>query len=184
MKRIFLTLLTTCLLISCNEKGHLSEGTARQLIEEHLQSNLPHQTTNFMLGERKFRTQKDSEEIDKIRNLQKENYLELDSIKTKKRWFSSDSTIVINIRLTEKSLPYVTELKETRAKIKTIEYQLITNKDITIEQKTDTRANAKAILRKMKTPFYIFGKDTDSQDFIIQEFKFKFSDANGWELIK
>ncbi|GIZ15460.1 hypothetical protein [Capnocytophaga catalasegens] len=184
MKKYLIYTLLLSIFVACSEKGQLSQSTAKDLIESHLANEKVFESATITLGEMKLKTNKDTEKIKQIKLLGNENFFDIEEIKSKKRLFSSDSLWIINIKLDEKALPYVIELKETKAKVKTIEYQLTTSKDITIEQKGEKRANASAILRKVKTPFYSFGKDKTEQDFIVKTFKFKYSDENGWEIIR
>ena len=99
-----------------------------------------------------------------------------------KKWLSNDSVWVVNIKCTDKALPYIIELKETRAKVKTLEYTL--SDEVTVEQKGEKTATITATLLKKETPFSFLNKKAGGQDFIQKKYKAKYREKEGWILSK
>ena len=88
----------------------------------------------------------------------------------------------MNIKCTDKALPYVTELKETRAKVKTLEYVL--SNEVSVEQKNEKSATITATFQKKETPFSFLNKKAGGQDFIQKKYKAKYREKEGWTLSK
>ena len=74
------------------------------------------------------------------------------------------------------------ELKETRAKVKTLEYTL--SDEVTVEQKGEKTATITATLLKKETPFSFLNKKAGGQDFIQKKYKAKYREKEGWILSK
>ena len=167
-----LTLLVALLsLVACSD-GKLSPSQAHDLVEAALQDTPMYETAHLTLGEVKYRTKKDGDKIKQIKQLESDDYLSIEEIKVKKKWLSNDSIWVVNIKCTDKALPYVTELKETRAKVKTLEYVL--SNEVTIT----------ATFQKKETPFSFLNKKAGGQDFIQKKYKAKYREKEGWTLSK
>ena len=179
--RKYIILLAAFLSLAACSDGKLTPSQAKDLVEESLEGKPLYETAYITLGEVKLRTQKDGEKIKQIKRLEDEDYLSLEEIKMKKKWLSNDSVWVVNIKCTDKALPFITELKENRAKVKTIEY--ILTEEIQIEQKNEKVATIIATLQKKETPFGFLSKKNNVQDYIQKKFKAKYQEKE-WILTK
>ena len=180
--RKYIILLAAFLSFTACSDGKLTPSQAKDLVEESLEGKPLYETAYITLGEVKLRTQKDGEKIKQIKRLEDEDYLSLKEIKMKKKWLSNDSVWVVNIKCTDKALPYIIELKETRAKVKTLEYTL--SDEVTVEQKGEKTATITATLLKKETPFSFLNKKAGGQDFIQKKYKAKYREKEGWTLSK
>ena len=180
--RKYIILLAAFLSFTACSDGKLTPSQAKDLVEESLEGKPLYETAYITLGEVKLRTQKDGETIKQIKRLEDEDYLSLEEIKMKKKWLSNDSVWVVNIKCTDKALPYIIELKETRAKVKTLEYTL--SDEVTVEQKGEKTATITATLLKKETPFSFLNKKAGGQDFIQKKYKAKYREKEGWTLSK
>jgi hypothetical protein len=180
--RKYIILLVAFLSFTACSDGKLTPSQAKDLVEESLEGKPLYETAYITLGEVKLRTQKDGEKIKQIKRLEDEDYLSLEEIKMKKKWLSNDSVWVVNIKCTDKALPYIIELKETRAKVKTLEYTL--SDEVTVEQKGEKTATITATLLKKETPFSFLNKKAGGQDFIQKKYKAKYREKEGWTLSK
>lgn len=180
--RKYIILLAAFLSLTACSDGKLTPSQAKDLVEESLEGKPLYETAYITLGEVKLRTQKDGEKIKQIKRLEDEDYLSLEEIKMKKKWLSNDSVWVVNIKCTDKALPYIIELKETRAKVKTLEYTL--SDEVTVEQKGEKTATITATLLKKETPFSFLNKKAGGQDFIQKKYKAKYREKEGWILSK
>ena len=180
--RKYIILLAAFLSFTACSDGKLTPSQAKDLVEESLEGKPLYETAYITLGEVKLRTQKDGEKIKQIKRLEDEDYLSLEEIKMKKKWLSNDSVWVVNIKCTDKALPYIIELKETRAKVKTLEYTL--SDEVTVEQKGEKIATITATLLKKETPFSFLNKKAGGQDFIQKKYKAKYREKEGWTLSK
>lgn len=181
MRKYIILLVAFLSLTACSD-GKLTPSQAKNLVEESLEGKPLYETAYITLGEVKLRTQKDGEKIKQIKRLEDEDYLSLEEIKMKKKWLSNDSVWVVNIKCTDKALPYIIELKETRAKVKTLEYTL--SDEVTVEQKGEKTATITATLLKKETPFSFLNKKAGGQDFIQKKYKAKYREKEGWILSK
>lgn len=181
MRKYIILLVAFLSLTACSD-GKLTPSQAKDLVEESLEGKPLYETAYISLGEVKLRTQKDGEKIKQIKRLEDEDYLSLEEIKMKKKWLSNDSVWVVNIKCTDKALPYIIELKETRAKVKTLEYSL--SDEVTVEQKGEKTATITATLLKKETPFSFLNKKAGGQDFIQKKYKAKYREKEGWILSK
>lgn len=180
--RKYIILLAAFLSLAACSDGKLTPSQAKDLVEESLEGKPLYETAYITLGEVKLRTQKDGEKIKQIKRLEDEDYLSLEEIKMKKKWLSNDSVWVVSIKCTDKALPYIIELKETRAKVKTLEYTL--SDEVTVEQKEEKTATITATLLKKETPFSFLNKKAGGQDFIQKKYKAKYREKEGWTLSK
>ena len=180
--RKYIILLAAFLSLAACSDGKLTPSQAKDLVEESLEGKPLYETAYITLGEVKLRTQKDGEKIKQIKRLEDEDYLSLEEIKMKKKWLSNDSVWVVNIKCTDKALPYIIELKETRAKVKTLEYTL--SDEVTVEQKGEKTATITATLLKKETPFSFLNKKAGGQDFIQKKYKAEYREKEGWTLSK
>ena len=180
--RKYIILLVAFLSFTACSDGKLTPSQAKDLVEESLEGKPLYETAYITLGEVKLRTQKDVEKIKQIKRLEDEDYLSLEEIKMKKKWLSNDSVWVVNIKCTDKALPYIIELKETRAKVKTLEYTL--SDEVTVEQKGEKTATITATLLKKETPFSFLNKKAGGQDCIQKKYKAKYREKEGWTLSK
>ena len=180
--RKYIILLAAFLSFTACSDGKLTPSQAKDLVEESLEGKPLYETAYITLGEVKLRTQKDGEKIKQIKRLEDEDYLSPEEIKMKKKWLSNDSVWVVNIKCTDKALPYIIELKETRAKVKTLEYTL--SDEVTVEQKGEKTATITATLLKKETPFSFLNKKAGGQDFIQKKYKAKYREKEGWTLSK
>ena len=181
MRKYIILLVAFLSLTACSD-GKLTPSQAKDLVEESLEGKPLYETAYITLGEVKLRTQKDGEKIKQIKRLEDEEYLSMEEIKMKKKWLSNDSVWVVNIKCTDKALPYIIELKETRAKVKTLEYTL--SDEVTVEQKGEKTATITATLLKKETPFSFLNKKAGGQDFIQKKYKAKYREKEGWILSK
>ena len=182
MKRYSFFILVFCLILVACSDGKLSSSRAKELIEDSLEAKPLYETAHFSLGEVRYRTQKDGDKIKQLKKLEEDDYISIEEIKVKKKWLSNDSVWVVNIKCTDKALPYVTELKETRAKVKTLEYVL--SNEVTVEQKNEKSATITATFQKKETPFSFLNKKAGGQDFIQKKYKAKYREKEGWTLSK
>ena len=180
--RKYIILLAAFLSFTACSDGKLTPSQAKDLVEESLEGKPLYETAYITLGEVKLRTQKDGEKIKQLKRLKEEDNLSLEEIKMKKKWLSNDSVWVVNIKCTDKALPYIIELKETRAKVKTLEYTL--SDEVTVEQKGEKTATITATLLKKETPFSFLNKKAGGQDFIQKKYKAKYREKEGWTLSK
>nr|WP_314803825.1 hypothetical protein [uncultured Capnocytophaga sp.] len=181
MKRYSFFILVFCLILVACSDGKLSSSRAKELIEDSLEAKPLYETAHFSLGEVKYRTQKDGDKIKQLKKLEEDDYISIEELKVKKKWLSNDSVWVVNIKCTDKALPFITELKENRAKVKTIEY--ILTEEIQIEQKNEKVATIIATLQKKETPFGFLSKKNNLQDYIQKKFKAKYQEKE-WILTK
>ena len=114
--------------------------------------------------------------------MESDDYLSIEELKVKKKWLSNDSVWVVNIKCTDKALPYVTELKETRAKVKPS--NMYSPMRLLYEQKNEKSATITATFQKKETPFSFLNKKAGGQDFIQKKYKAKYREKEGWTLSK
>ncbi|MDO5655998.1 MAG: hypothetical protein Q4G27_07665 [Flavobacteriaceae bacterium] len=183
MKYFILILITGFSLISCKDSDQLSSRDASKLVEEYISKNPLYETGDFSTSQMRLRSEKDADLITEIRNLESENYIEIVDSKSRKKWFSKDSVMVITPVLTTKSTPFVVKQANKKTEVKTLDYRLEPKQNINFERKSKNSAVFNVVLLKEKTPFYSFGKDKHpNSEFITKKFKARYSKENGWEL--
>lgn len=169
-------------LSSCTEKD-LTTTTALKSIQEYLNYKPQYETATLDLGQVKWRTIKDSVQINKYKKLAEEGYIEFDSHSLKKKWLSKDSIWNVSFRLTDKANAYVVDQKNQKVTVKTIVYSVNEDKPIEIHNKNKKSASITVMLSKNPTPFAQLGKDkTPNIGFITKKYKLMFNEESGWEV--
>lgn len=184
MKNLIILSFAFILLFSCKNTGEITSSQAENMVEDYLETNPLYETGFFSTHQMKLKSNKDSEQIEQIQQLESEGLIEIVDEKSRKKWFSKDSVFVITPTLTQKALPYVVEQGKNRTEVKTVEYKLNDKQEVNFNRKDKKVATFNVILLKEKTPFYNFGKDQNpNSDFITKKFKAKYSEENGWGLV-
>lgn len=184
MKKILLISFSSFFIFfSCNKKD-ISASNTQEIIEEYLENNPPYETSWIQTENLKLSTKKEQSQVQIIKDLAREGYINIEEENVKKRFLSKDSIWQFSLSLTEKSLPYVINQKSKKAEVKTIDYELNKDKEIIFIKKNEKTVICTAVLQKNKTPFYAFGKDnTPKSTFITKKFKLKYNQENGWQVI-
>ncbi|MGP2570263.1 hypothetical protein ACT4R9_06645 [Ornithobacterium rhinotracheale] len=182
-KSLIISFLSLFIFFSCNKKD-ISAANTQSIVEEYLENNPPYETGWIQTENLKLSTKKDQSQVQIIKDLAKEGYINIEEENVKKRFLSKDSIWQFSLSLTEKSLPYVINQKPNKTEVKTIEYQLNKDKEIVFIKKNEKSIVCTAVLQKVKTPFYTFGKDkTSKSNFITRKFKLKYNAENGWQVV-
>lgn len=185
MKKLIFLLCVFATIVSCKNSGEITSSQAESMVEDYLETNPLYETGFFNTNQMKLKSDKDAEMIDVIQSLENEGLIEIVNEKARKKWFSKDSVFVITPTLSQKALPYVVEQNKNKTEVKTVEYKLDKKQKINFNRKDKKVATFNVVLLKEKTPFYTFGKDQNpNSDFITKKFKAKYSEENGWELVK
>lgn len=170
-------------LFSCSSH-EISKELAFNSIEKHLQQKPIFESTAFIIGKTKLKTNKNKQLIQSYQELQKQGFIELHNQDTKKKWLAKDSLWVSTISITPKSAPYIIQNRNNRVVVKTLLYELKQKNNIQIVQKGKRTAQVRVFLDKVPTPFFDLkpNKPTHSE-FITKDFKLKYSKDNAWIVI-
>ncbi|MDO5607053.1 MAG: hypothetical protein Q4G08_01235 [Capnocytophaga sp.] len=181
----FVTLiLVTLVAVSCKSEGEIAPRQARKIIENHLANSPLYETGNFNTYKQKLDSNKDHVLLNSLETLADNGLIEINNEKTRKKWFSKDTVLILSPMLTKAALPYVVKHDKNSVTVKTIVYEL-NDKDIVLEKNSNKTAVCTAVLDKEKTPFYEFGKDPHpNHQFITRKFRLKYDEKSGWKVVK
>lgn len=183
MKKIVLLLLIATVAACTSES--LSVKQATSLIQDYTEKYPYFEKTTLRLGEQKFNTRKDAEEIAVLKNLESEKLVSLQSVDLHKKLLSKDSVWVVNIGLTAEASGYVLDQKKNRAEVKTYLFTLEKDSDVDLELHNKTKATAKAKLIKKPTPFAGLSRDKNPNTaFMTRDFVLKYKKESGWYVQK
>lgn len=178
-------LLSTCLFFSCKDKGKISANIASSAVQDYIEQRPIYETATLYIGSVKWKALKDSSLINTYKALENKGYLHLDLDKEKKRFLSKDSNAYYTITLTDKAKPFVTEQGSKKVEVKTIEYVLDEATPLQVEKTGKVTATTIATLKKQTTDFYPLAKDKNSAaPFLKKEFKLKYKEETGWQLVR
>lgn len=178
MKKTILILFLGILTISCSDD--LSNSKAEKIISKCLEKNPYRETVKFQYGERLIYN-KDKEEFQKLKELEKEGYLKIDSLGVKKvKYYGKYPKY--NIELLEKSKEFVIEQTERNkkqyVKFSAFDYEVDEVKEVH-EIPSMNAAEVRVNYKKVNiTPFAILSKE-NTTDFKIERLPFA-KTSNGW----
>ncbi|SFC23317.1 hypothetical protein SAMN05421747_106188 [Parapedobacter composti] len=174
------------LFAACGSDKSISEHVALAAIKHYAAANPVYETANIDYGEVKFNQKSDTGLLEAYRALEKGGYVTLELLKERKRFLSKDSTFVYLIKLTDKSIPFVLEKTDKRARVKTIEYALDEDGGVHVEQTGKNRAKATVTLKKAETDFADFAPkgSGNNASFIKKTYSLRFNGETGWEVTK
>lgn len=187
MKYLITKSLLLCfalVMFSCQNSGEISASQAEGIIEDFLEENPYFETGTINTNKMKLSFAKDSLLVNQIAKLENEGFLELSDEKKRKKLLAKDSIWIFTPILSSKALPYVVEQGKNSTSVKTLTYELDDSREIIFDSKTANSATCSAILQKVKTPFFFFGKDKAKTSFITQKFKLKYKEESGWVVVK
>lgn len=183
MKKLYILCITctTLLLAACGNNAMLDQSTATKLVATYLKSNPVYETVKIDLGEIKFKSKNDKQDLGKYKDLQKEGYVELNLQDQKKKFLSKDSNYVYQVTLTDKSKPFILKQEKNEATVKAIGYIMDEDKPATIDKSANKSAKVTVMLKKDKNPFTVFYHDKNvGGNFITKTFKLKYKKEDGW----
>ncbi len=184
LETVIFTLLFT-IFFSCGNRENLSESTAVDAIENYLKANPVYETTDLEIGEITFRGKRDADKLQAYKELASKSYIDFDLAKQKKQFLSKDSAYVYEVKLTDKSRPFVFKQKKDKAEVKTVEYQLDKKETPKIEPSGKRSANVTITLKKVKTDFASLTVDKNpNSSFITRTFKLRYDKERGWEVTR
>jgi hypothetical protein len=167
----------------CGNNAVLEQSVASDLVTSYLKSNPVYETEKIELGEIKFKSDTDKEELSKFKDLQGKGYVEMQLQKQKKKFLSKDSVYVYIVTLTDKSKPYVLKQEQNKATLKVMEYVLDEDKPATLDKAGNKTAKVTIMLKKVKNAFTVFYKDKNNgSNFITKTYKLKYHKEAGWEV--
>lgn len=180
-KLTLLTLTILSTLFACKQSTSINAEDAGEKISAYLETHPEAKSEKFKFGEVKFNSKSEMEQLTEYRRLADSGYVAMTMIEAKKKFLSSDSAFTYNIRLTEKSKPYVIEQKSDKAEVRVILYQFAGEKPVDFSIVNDNNAKATVSLKKIATPFYfLMSKDKGNSDFITKTYKLRFEKDKGW----
>jgi|SRR5690554_1720929 len=184
MRKIALLFLVVFGTISCSSDA-LSVRKATSLINDFTRQHPVYESESIHLGERKLRLKKDTDEIEALKELEKQELIVLHTNEIKKRFMSKDSIWDVTISLTAKASNYVLDQRKNKAEVKTYFYILQDKSDVALKLNTKTKATAKVRLIKEATPFAVLSTDRNPHsEFIVRDFTLKFKKETGWYVQK
>lgn len=178
MKKAILITILGLITISCSDD--LSNSKAENIIIECLNKEPYRKTVKFQYGERLIYN-KNKEEFQKLKELQKKGFLKIDSLGMKKIRFYGKYP-KFNIKLLEKSKEYIIEQTESNKKLYVellaFDYEVDEVKEV-YEIPSLNVAEVRTNFKKTNvSPFSILTNENTS-DFKIRKLKFK-KTSNGW----
>ena len=172
-------------LSSCGDKAKLSDSTAREAVEMYLNSNPIFETTGLEIGEVKFKLKKEEKKLQAYKELAYKGYIDLQLSKQKKKFLSKDSIYVYEIRVTDKTKPFVLTQKKDQIEVKAFEYQLDDKEKPRIEVSGKKAGNATVLLKKINTDFAVLTQDKNPHSsFVTRTFKLRYKKEEGWVVVK
>lgn len=176
-----LYLLLLIFITGCGNNQVLEQSTASDLVATYLKSNPVYESEKIELGEIKFKSSSDKENLAKFKELSNKGYVEMELQKQKKKFLSKDSTYTYLVTLTDKSKPYLLKQEQNKALLKVIEYELDKDKPATIDKAGNKSAKVTIMLKKAQNAFTVFYKDKNSgSNFITKTYKLKYNKKEGW----
>lgn len=170
---------------ACKDKGKINANIAQSAIQEYMAEHPIYETATLYIGHVKWRAIGDSNSINIYKTLENKGYLQLSLDKEKKRFLSKDSNVYYTITLTDKAKPFAVEQSSKKVEAKTIEYILDESTPLQVEKNGKTTANVIATFKKQTTDFYPLAKDKNSAaPFLKKDFKLKYKEDTGWQLVK
>ncbi|HLV50381.1 MAG TPA: hypothetical protein VKY44_00330 [Flavobacterium sp.] len=184
MRKTALLFLIVFVIVSCSSDA-LSVRKATSLINDYTREHPVYESESIHLGERKLRVQKDEQEIEALKKLEKENLIALKTNELRKKFWSKDSIWDVTITLTSDASKYVIDQRKNKAEVKTYLFTIQEKSEVALELNTKTKATAKAKLIKEPTPFAALSKDRNPHsEFIMRNFTLKFGKETGWYVQK
>ncbi|WP_316817760.1 hypothetical protein [Pedobacter nyackensis] len=178
---ISLYFLLLVLITGCGNNAALDQSSAADLVVNYLKSNPVYETEKIELGELKFKSNSDKEELAKFKELADKGYVELQLKQQKKKFLSKDSNYVYLITLTDKSKPYIIKQEQNKATLKVMEYALDDDKPATLDKSGNKTAKVTVMLKKVQNAFTLFYNDkNNSSNFITKTYKLKYNKEAGW----
>ena len=178
MKKIILIALLSVITASCSD--NLSNSQAEKIISTCLEKNPLRETVKFEYGERIIYN-KNKEEFEKLKELEKGGYLKIDSLGVKKvRYYGKYPNY--NIELLEKSKEFILEQTESNKKqyvrLLAFNYKVDEVKEVH-EIPSMNAAEVRVNYKKVNiTPFAILSNE-NTTDFKIKKLGFA-KTSNGW----
>ncbi|MEC3879686.1 hypothetical protein [Parapedobacter sp. 10938] len=171
---------------ACGSDKSISDRVALGEISFFLESNPVYETAEIDYGEVKFSQKQDADLFTAYEALEKNGYVTMELLKERKRFLSKDSIFIYLVKLTDKSIPFVLEKTEKRAKVKTATYALDEGGGAHIEQTGKNRAKATVTLSKSETDFADFAKKgaDNNASFIKKTYSLRFNSETGWGVTK
>lgn len=184
--RLLSMLCMITIFAACGSDKSISERVALGEIGFFLESNPVYETADIDYGEVKFSQKQDADLLTAYEALERNGYVTMELLKERKRFLSKDSTFVYLVKLTDKSIPFVLEKTEKKAKVKIAEYTLDDQGGAHIEQTGKNRAKATVTLSKSETDFAdLAEKGSDSNaSFIKKTYSLRFHSETGWGVTK
>ncbi|WP_430614530.1 hypothetical protein [Flavobacterium sp. JP2137] len=177
-------LCSSSLIVSCSDEN-LTTSTALKTIEHYLEEKPVYETTDLQLGKTKLRTNKDMEEIEHYKSLEKKGLISFEEESVKKKWLSKDSIWTTDIHISDLAKPYIISQKSSKVTVKTIQYELDKEQPLQINNKSKRNATITVMLFKKETPFAVLAADKNpNSTFITRKFKLKYHEQYGWEVAK
>lgn len=166
---------------SCSNNADLGQSTASNLVANYLKSNPVYESEKITLGEIKFKSNSDKEELAKFKELSDKGYVEMQLQKQKKKFLSKDSAYTYLITLTNKAKPYLIKQEQNKATLKVMEYALDEEQPASLDKATNKTAKVTVMLKKAQNAFSIFYKDKNTgSEFITKTYKLKYHKKEGW----
>lgn len=178
MKKFIFIAILGIFTTSCSD--NLSNSQAEKIISNCLEKNPLREIVKFQYGERLIYN-KNKEEFEKLKELEKEGYLKIDSLGTKKvRYYGKYPKY--NIELLEKSKEFILEQTESNkkqyVKLLAFEYKVDEVKEVH-EIPSMNVAEVRVNYKKVNiTPFAILSSE-NTTDFKIKKLTFA-KTSNGW----
>ncbi len=182
-------IVVACIVVifgACGNDKSISERVALGEVRFYLEANPVYETAEIDYGEVRFRQKSDADRLTAYEQLEKGGFVTMELLKERKRFLSKDSTFTYLIKLTDKSIPFVLDKTEKRAKVKTATYTLDEEGGAHIEQTGKNRAKATVTLTKSETDFADFAKKgaDNNASFIKETYSLRFNSDTGWGVTK
>lgn len=183
---LLLSTILTGLLAACGNKHTLNERIALNEVRFHLENNPVYETTVLDYGEVRFRKKQDSLLLDAYEHLAQYGYATMELVDERRRFLSRDSSFTYNIRLTDRSIPYVLEQTANKVTVKTFDFVLDENEPIHLEQSGKNRAKVTVTLKQQETDFSMFATRNRAANatFIKKTYNLRFDETAGWRIAR
>ena len=180
LSALFLLLIAGC-------KGaaeNLDESTATDVISTYLKTNPVYEEAKMEVGEIRFKSKRDLQELEKYKSLQEKGWVTLDLQDQKKRFLSKDSVFTYKIALTDKSKPYILKQNVSQATLRALDYVMDAEKPITMIKGDSKVARVTVSLKKEPNDFVILLKNKGTaSNYITKSYKLKYKKDSGWILV-
>lgn len=187
MKKFTIYILSVLIIgfAGCKNKTTINRDEAGDAITDYLIANPEYKTTRFDFGEIKFNSKSEMTDLDKYKALSTQGVVSLKKISANKKFLSSDSSFVYQVKLTDLASPLVLKQDENKATVKVVDYVLADSKPVDFSQVNSTTAKVTVTLKKVNTPFAPFDKDgSENSNFITKTYKLKLTKDEGWKVQK